>query len=116
MKYCTHCGTQLDDAAVFCACCGAAVENADSSENKRSDSETDDTINVIAEVFMVLGCVAIGWCIIPLIWCIPMTVSLFRKVKSGRRIGVGFKVCTLLFVSLVAGIVLLCRDERKYAD
>lgn len=25
MKYCTHCGKEIDDAAVFCVHCGAAV-------------------------------------------------------------------------------------------
>ena len=49
--------------------------------------------------------------LVPIIWCIPMTVILAKKLKNNKPIGVGFKVCTLIFVSLVSGIVLLCRKE-----
>ena len=40
-----------------------------------------------------------------------MTVHYFNAVKNGEKLTTGFKVCTLLFVSLVAGIVMLC-DEK----
>ena len=71
----------------------------------------DDTMDVVAKVFMVLGCIALGWMIIPLAWCIPMTVVTFRKIDNREPLGVGLKVCTLLFVSLVAGICMLCMDD-----
>ena len=28
MKYCSHCGQQLDDDAAFCAKCGCAIEGS----------------------------------------------------------------------------------------
>ena len=49
----------------------------------------------------------------PLFWCIPMTVVLSRKMKSNQPVGVGFKVCTLIFVNLISGILLLCRKEQQ---
>ena len=50
---------------------------------------------------------------VPLFWCIPMTVSLSKKLKNNQPISVGFKVCTLIFVNIVSGIVLLCRKEEQ---
>ena len=116
MKYCSHCGNQLDDAAIFCPNCGCATENFNAPAAARPTGDKNSTLNTVCKVFMVLGCIAMGWALIPLAWCIPMTVSFFGKVRDGRRVGVGFKVCTLLFVSLIAGIIMLCRDEDVYMD
>ncbi len=102
MKYCTKCGSQIDDATNFCPTCG----NASGFVAKK-----DDTLITVAKVFMILSCVGVGWTLIPLCWMIPMTVSLFNKAKTGEPITTGFKVCTLLFVSLVAGICLLCDND-----
>lgn len=71
----------------------------------------DDALCTLVKVFMILGCVSIGWLIIPLAWCIPMTVSVFKKLKSGESISTGLKVCSLLFVNLIAGVLMLCIDE-----
>ncbi len=113
MKYCKYCGSQLDDDAVVCVNCGRATDEFVAAG---AESDTNKTLNIVIKVFMILGCIAYGWTLIPLIWCIPMTVSFFRKVSDGRKVGVGFKVCTLLFVNIVAGICLLCRDENCYKD
>lgn len=115
MKYCTHCGAQIDDAAVVCPKCGCATEEFNANSAAVA-AEKDSTLNTVIKVFMVLGCIATCWCLIPLAWTIPMTVSFFNRVRDGRKVDVGFKVCTLLFVNLVAGICLLCRDESPYAD
>ena len=50
--------------------------------------------------------------LIPLAWCIPMTVIYFNKVKNGEEVSTAFKVCSLLFVSLLGGIFMLCDDEK----
>jgi len=71
------------------------------------------TLQTVALVFMILGCIATGWCLIPLIWTVPMTVSYNRKTKNGEPISVGFKVCALLFVNLIAGILMLCDSENQ---
>ena len=52
-----------------------------------------------------------GWLLIPLCWCIPMTVSVYKAYKGKKDLSTGFKVCTLLFVSLVGGILLLCDND-----
>ncbi|MCD8195271.1 MAG: zinc ribbon domain-containing protein [Coprobacillus sp.] len=119
MKYCRSCGTELNDEAKFCPNCGAPVSpdqykastgggwpNASSTEHKRTGLE------LAIEIFMVLGCVVVGFSILGLLWAVPMTVHVFRQIKDGKRIGVGFKVCALIFVSIVGGILLLCRKEK----
>lgn len=108
MKYCSKCGNELLDDAVICPKCGCAVEGMGNPEavNNRSGLQT------AAKIFMIIGCISMGWCLIPLAWCIPMTVSYFGKVERGERASTGFKICTLLFVSLIAGILMLCDDAN----
>ncbi len=115
MKFCTKCGTQLVDEAIVCTGCGCAV-----ADTKLTTTETavvvpqkpESGITIAAKVFMVLGTIIMGLYIIPLAWCIPMTVSYFKKVKHNLPISTGFKVCSLLFVSLVGGILILCDKEH----
>ena len=75
------------------------------------DTQKDDTLDTVIKVFLIIACVAQGWMIIPLAWCIPMTISIFKKLKNGEPISTGLKVCTLIFVSLVSGICLLCKND-----
>lgn len=59
------------------------------------------------KVLMIISTVVMGLYLIPLAWCIPMTVSYSNKIKTGQPISTGFKVCTLLFVNTIAGILML---------
>lgn len=36
-----------------------------------------------------------------------MTVAYFRAVEDGGRVGFGFKMCVLIFVSVLSGILML---------
>ena len=65
-----------------------------------------------AKIFMVLGIIATAASLIPLCWTIPMTVHYFHACRDNRPVGVGFKVCSLLFVSLIGGILMLCDNEK----
>ena len=105
MKYCTHCGNEVVDEAVICPSCGCKV---DSTNVAKSDDR--NVIALVAKIFMILGCIATGWLLIPLIWTIPLTVHVFKKLEKNEPIGTGVKVCSLLFVNLIAGILLLCLD------
>ena len=68
-------------------------------------------MKLAAFIFCVLSTIAMGWTLIPLCWCIPMTISVYKAYKGEKELGVGFKVCTLLFVSLIGGILLLCDND-----
>ena len=130
MKYCSHCGKELMDEAIICPGCGCAVEGI---RNKTYTRNNNDGLLTAAKVFMIISCVA---CVLysfifiaiyseygygasgiaywlPLVWAIPMTVSLSNAIAEKRPISVAFKVCTLLFVSLISGILLLCVNDAQ---
>lgn len=100
MKKCPHCGHQVADEAVVCPACGSGMRK------KVSD------ITIAAKVFMVLGTVFMAIYLAPLIWCIPMTVSYFQMVKNGKPVSTAFKICSLLLVNPVAGILMFCDKEE----
>lgn len=134
MKYCVHCGKELMDESVYCPVCGNECDNPKGirkEETKRRDSQgtyneqikeevkstekkKENTMRVLAKVFLVIGTISTGlsFYFVSLIWCIPMTVYYFSKTKKGEDVGTGFKVCTIIFVSLLAGIFMfLDKDE-----
>ena len=102
MKYCTYCGNEMVDEAVICVKCGQPAE-----KHKSGDSG----LKTAAKILMVISTVFMGFAIIPLIWCIPMTVSYFNKVKNGEPVSLVFNVFVLLFVNTIAGILMLCDNE-----
>lgn len=69
-------------------------------------------MSIVVKVFLVLGCVTRGWLIFPLAWCLPITIMVFRALRDNRPISTGLKVCTLIFVNLIAGICLLCMNDN----
>lgn len=69
------------------------------------NNETDETAFKIPIAFCVLG-------LLPLIWQIPMTIIYFLKAKNNEDISIAFKICILLFVSPVAGILMLCGSHE----
>lgn len=105
MKYCTKCGAEIMDEAVVCPKCGCATG---SGKLRNAVEEETPVIRTVAKIFMILGCIAMAFTLIPLCWTIPMTVSYWNKTRDHRPVTTGFKVCCLLFVSLVAGILMLC--------
>lgn len=104
MKYCTHCGTQLVDEAVFCTGCGCAVETPPAKKGT-------STLATVAKIFMIIGCVVTGFSLIPLCWTIPMTLHYCNAIKNNEKVSIGFMVCSLLFVNTVAGILMLCDNN-----
>lgn len=76
-------------------------------------SSTDQSLRLAAFVFCIISAVASCWLIIPLAWMIPMCVRSWGIYKGKKPNTTAFGVCTLIFVSLVGGILLLC--SRKDA-
>ncbi|MBE6576958.1 MAG: zinc-ribbon domain-containing protein [Ruminococcaceae bacterium] len=109
MKFCEKCGTQNDDDAVVCAVCGNSFQNGNDNVVKE-----ESTLTKVAKAFMIVGTVLMSLYTfgIALAWCLPMTLSYCKKIKNGTPIGTGFKVCSLLFVSLIAGVLMLCETNN----
>lgn len=61
-----------------------------------------------AKVFIIIGMICGFWTILPLVFGI---IALNKMKKN--EMTTGWKVCTLIFVSLIAGILLLCMPEKQ---
>ena len=99
---CKNCGAYMLDDATVCPGCGAVVEKAPAGPS---------TLATVAKIFMIIATVLSAAAIIPLFWCIPMIIHYNKCLKDGKPVSVGFKVCTLLFVSLIAGVLMLCDNQ-----
>ncbi len=114
MQYCSHCGKEIVDDAVVCPHCGCAVAAPPPPQAEPANrGEIADTLRLVAKIFMIIGCVAFGVFLIALAWTVPMTVHYWRCVKERRPVGLAFKICSLLFVNTIAGILMLVADELK---
>jgi hypothetical protein len=70
-------------------------------------TDNDKTLRLVAYILNLVATICIGWTIIPLAWMIPMTVISYGIYKGTKKNTVAFGVCTLLFMNLVSGILLL---------
>ena len=116
MKYCVKCGKQIDDEAVICIHCGRMIGNL-AFETQPATVATGvksaTGLQTAAKIFMILSTVltSIFTFGIALAWCLPMTLSYCKRTENNLPVSTGFKVCTLLFVNTIAGILMLC-DNR----
>ena len=100
--FCVHCGQEIRDEAVICPFCGCTVSGGAVANGEAKSSYT------AAKIFMIISCVIYAFSLIPLAWCIPMTVHLYRVAERGETPSTAFKICSLLFVNTIAGILMLC--------
>lgn len=110
MKYCSKCGHQIMDETIICPNCGCAVEGVDLSKFVNTEVKPSG-LKKAAKVLMIISTVFFGLYLIPLAWFLPMTISYCNKINRGQKISTGFKICILLFVNSIAGILLLCDNE-----
>ena len=110
-KFCVHCGAEVNPQAVVCVHCGCSIEGMP-RPNKTTSSNSSDIMKTLIKVFMILGIVSgASFFLIPLIWCIPMFLKVNRYLKGEEELTTGFKICVLLFVNVIAGVLLLV-DEN----
>ena len=109
MKFCKHCGTQLVDSAAICPQCGNAAGPMLNQTTDSSQKRKEPVMITATKILLVLGAavVTISLYFVPLIWCVPMIFYYFKKVDAGEPISTWFKICTMLFVSLPAGILMM---------
>ncbi|MFZ1301264.1 MAG: hypothetical protein WAQ27_01635 [Candidatus Microsaccharimonas sp.] len=74
--------------------------------------DNDKTLKLVAFIFNLVSTISIGWTIIPLAWMIPMTIISYGIYKGTKKNTTAFGVCTLLFLSLVGGILLLVAKKE----
>ena len=73
----------------------------------------DTTLRLVAFILALISTITMGFAIIPLAWMIPMTVMTWQIYKGKRANTVGFGVCTLIFLNLVSGILLLVSTKEQ---
>ncbi len=61
-----------------------------------------------AKVFIIIGMITGFWTILPLIFG---GIALSKMSKN--QLTTGWKICVLLFVNLIAGIILLCMPNEQ---
>ena len=109
--FCSKCGEKIAEEAVICPHCGCYTNN------QKKTGSNSAALKTAAKIFMLIGCVCTGlmflliFPLIALAWQIPMTVMYWKKVSANEPVSTTFKVCSLLFVSVVAGILMLCDDN-----
>lgn len=129
MKYCSHCGEQIMSEAVICPKCGCMVRDVSLMESYKSYKQPNG-LQTAAKVLMIINCVLGGllwlWLLLligsgSLIYVIivgvlfglsiDMTIKYFKLTEEEKEIKTSFKLVTLIFVSLIAGILMLCDKE-----
>ena len=105
MKYCSKCGKEITEGTEYCLGCGNAIEKP-----VVDTTPVNDPLKIIIKIFLLIGVIstAVSTYALGLIWCLPMWRAYNRMKENGEPISVGFKVCTLIFVSAPAGIMMLC--------
>lgn len=73
----------------------------------------DETLRLINFILCILSCIALCWAVIPLAWMIPMTVHSWGLYKGTKPNTTAFGVCTLIFVNVIGGILLLVSNKDK---
>ncbi|WP_139652786.1 DUF2510 domain-containing protein [Raoultibacter phocaeensis] len=75
--------------------------------------DNDQTLRLVAFILCVLSTISVGWALIPLAWMIPMTVHCWGLYKGTKANTTAFGVCTLIFVNIVSGILLLVSKKDQ---
>jgi uncharacterized membrane protein YvbJ len=99
MKYCSKCGVQVEDDVKTCPQCGNVL------------IQRVRAIKIVAKVFMIVSSAISAIFILPLAWVLPMTIHYCNAISNHQKVGIGFKICTLIFVNTVAGVLMLIDDD-----
>ena len=75
-------------------------------------TDTDRTLRLIAFILNLITIAGCCWLIIPLAWMIPRTVRTWGIYTGTKPNTVALGVCTLIFVNIVSGILLLCSKKE----
>ena len=100
---------KINDEAVVCVHCGCSAEQI--IQKQHDDAQTKSTMKTIAKILMIVSTAITGLWLIPLAWCLPMTLNYCKKLNNNEPVSMNFKICTLLFVNLIAGILMLCEEN-----
>ncbi len=117
--YCRYCGNRMEDGDRYCPVCGAPAAPEDEprrdgvARGGESYGNSDSGIKTAVRILLVLTCIPAALLVFPLAWVLPMTFHYWSRSKAGEPVSTAFSVCTLLFVNLIAGVLMLVDAERR---
>ncbi|PJM73582.1 hypothetical protein CS006_03990 [Bifidobacterium primatium] len=76
-------------------------------------TDSDRTLRMVAFILNIISIAATFWLIIPMAWMIPMTIRSWGIYKGTKPNTMAFGICTLLFCSLIGGILLLVSTKNE---
>ena len=119
MLFCVKCGSELPSGASFCPVCGHAVEDGTRLDlpsvgiNGRPMRKKMTALSRLARAMMFVGMGISAFAIFPLIWTIPMAEHYNRSILEGHDVSTAFKICSLILVSRVAGVLMLMDSKNN---
>lgn len=66
-----------------------------------------------AYILCLIATIVSGVLLFPLLWTIPMTKKIYHAKETNTKLTIGFDVCVLLFLNMIAGILLLVDDSEN---
>ncbi len=83
------------------------INNAQPATPALYDRTNSGGLLLAAFILNLLATIGFGVLIVPLAWMIPMTVRSYGIYKGTKPNTTGFAVCTLIFLNLISGILML---------
>lgn len=135
MAYCRKCGNMIPDTSTYCIYCGNPTSSNTQVKPNQQGLETAIKIMFFVSYILNIGAMfiaVVSLCLIilgltlyvilpfglvfllvliPLAWMIPMHVYCVTKLNNREPIGLGFKICTLILINVVLGILLICHND-----
>ena len=96
MKYCTHCGKEIDDAAVICVHCGAAVAPMQQPTVPATDDAPSGGFAVLGFFFPIIGL------ILYLCWKDQQPLKAKSCGKGALIVAVALSILSAIFISIFA--------------
>lgn len=98
MKFCTHCGSQLDDNAVFCPHCGCPTELYGSGNNGAPKPRVYSPLSIVGFVFAFL---------IPLVGLICSVLAFKNAQADGNERCKTFAKAGIIISAVFLGIEII---------
>ena len=131
--YCHHCGKEVGRGNKFCPHCGVLLQEDEYGERpgeyddvvdepkpagKKTiiNESTKRDLDTVVKILMIVITIITGFAIIPLIWTIPMTMTALDRIKKKEPYGLVLSICTLIFMAVAPGVIMIIRDADTYTD
>lgn len=78
----------------------------------REDRNPIGGLGKTAKIFLLISIIVGYIFILPLAWMLPMHIYYSKHITKKIKISTGYKICVLLFINIVPGILMLCDHKN----